>query len=293
MLHFPNNPAHAPHTQSLVAPIQDENTMLKSPWRTSAALAIMTALGVGIGLSVTAQAKTQAPVQTKAKTEASTTLTPELTAIKNAFELKFERSKVKNVRKMPFKDLYELQLDKNELVYTNADTEFIMVGNLINTQDMRNLTQERADELSIIDFKALPLAQSFALVKGDGSRHIAIFEDPNCGYCKLFRKTLEKTDNITVHTFVIDILGDDSTAKAKKLLCTKDPAHTWDNWMLHGKPPEDSTVCDTSVLDKNRKLAQELGVTGTPTIFFENGTRAPGAVGEEEFQSMLIKGSLK
>lgn len=279
--------------EPLSAPTQDENTMSKSPWRTAAAVAIMTTLGVGFGLSVTAQAKTQAVTHKAEKTAASAALSPDLAAIKNAFELKFENSKVKTVRKTPFKDLYELQLNKNELVYTNAATEFVMVGNLIDTQDMRNLTQERADELATIDFKSLPLAQSFALVKGDGSRHIAIFEDPNCGYCKLFRKTLEKTNNITVHTFVIDILGDDSTAKAKKLLCTKDPAHAWDNWMLHNKSPEDSTDCDTSILDKNRKLATELGVTGTPTIFFENGSRAPGAVAEEEFQSLLIKASHK
>lgn len=289
MLYLSNNPARDPFS----APTQDENTMSKTPWRTAAAIAIMAALGVGFGLSVTAQAKTQTPSNKTSKTEASTAISPELTAIKNAFELKFENSKVKAIRQMPFKDLYELQLNNKELVYTNAATEFVMVGHLISTQDMRNLTQERADELATIDFKSLPLAQSFALVKGDGSRHIAIFEDPNCGYCKLFRKTLEKANNITVHTFVIDILGDDSTAKAKKLLCTKDPAHAWDNWMLHGKPPEDSTDCDTRVLDKNRKLAAELGVTGTPTIFFENGSRAPGAVAEEEFQSLLIKASQK
>lgn len=267
--------------------------MTKSHWRTAAAIALMTTLGIGFGLSVTAQAKTQVPSNKVTKAEASNTISPEFTAIKNAFELKFENSKVKAIRKTPFKDLYELQLNKNELVYTNAATEFVMVGNLISTQDMRNLTQERADELATIDFKSLPLAQSFDLVKGDGSRHIAIFEDPNCGYCKLFRKTLEKTNNITVHTFVIDILGDDSTAKAKELLCAKDPAHAWDNWMLHNKSPENSSDCDTSVLDKNRKLAIELGVSGTPTIFFENGSRAPGAVAEEEFQSLLIKASQK
>lgn len=266
--------------------------MISTSWRALAA-ALIVSLGVGIGLSVQAQAKSQlASVQKNKATADTAAMTPEMLAIKNAFELKFENSKVKAIRKTPFKDLYELQLGKNELVYTNAATQFVMVGNLIDTQDLRNLTQERADELATIDFKSLPLSQSFDLIKGDGSRQIAIFEDPNCGYCKLFRKTLEKTTNISVHTFVVDILGDDSTVKAKALLCAKDPAHAWDNWMLHGQMPESAGNCDTSVLAKNRKLAESLGITGTPTIFFENGSRAPGAVSEEEFQSMLVSGSL-
>lgn len=266
--------------------------MISTSWRALTATLIVT-LGVGIGLSVQAQAKSQSALVQKAKATANTAaMTPEMLAIKNAFELKFENSKVKAIRKMPFNDMYELQLNKDELVYTNAATQYVMIGQVIDAQDMRNLTQERADELATIDFKSLPLSQSIDLVKGDGSRHIAIFEDPNCGYCKLFRKTLEKTTNISVHTFVVDILGDDSTAKSEALLCAKDPARAWDNWMLHGQMPESAGNCDTSVLAKNRKLANSLGITGTPTIFFENGSRAPGAVAEEEFQSMLVKASL-
>lgn len=272
----------------------NENAMPTKKWLSTVVASMITALGIAAAISVTAQANTIMPKTHKvAKSAAAEPMSAELTAIKNAFELKFEKAKVKLVRKMPFKDLYEVQLSSNELLYTNAATEFVMVGNLINTTDMRNLTTERSDELSTIDFKALPFKQSFELVKGDGSRHIAVFEDPNCGYCKLFRKTLEKTINITIHTFVIDILGDDSTTKAKQLLCATDPAHAWDDWMLHGKLPENTGACDAAVLDKNKKLAVELGVSGTPTVFFENGKRAPGAVPEEEFEAMLVKAAQK
>ena len=260
MLYLSNNPARDPFS----APTQDENTMSKTPWRTAAAIAIMAALGVGFGLSVTAQAKTQTPSNKTSKTEASTAISPELTAIKNAFELKFENSKVKAIRQMPFKDLYELQLNNKELVYTNAATEFVMVGHLISTQDMRNVSQERADELATIDFKSLPLAQSFALVKGDGSRHIAIFEDPNCGYCKLFRKTLEKTNNITVHTFVIDILGDDSTAKAKNYCAPKtQPMHGTTGCCTANHPKTAPTATPVFWI-KTANLQQSLGSQARP-----------------------------
>ena len=265
--------------------------MAKTTWFKSLAATAIIALGAAVGMSITAQAQTEKPIVAKANTQTTSVSTTEA-AIAAAFELKFENSQVKSVQKTPFNDLYEVILQNNQIAYTNAATEFVMLGDLINSTDMSNLTQARTEELSVIDFKSLPLKQAFILVKGNGKRHIAIFEDPNCGYCKLFRKTLEKVDNITVHTFAIDILGPSSTAMSQKLLCAKDPAHAWDSWMLHGTQPTAQAGCDaTEQLAKNKALAVKLGVTGTPSIYFENGKHAPGAVEEAAFNALLIKNS--
>ena len=222
--------------------------------------------------------------------KANTSSTPAIEQekkIKTDLELKVEKLEVKSVRQLPYSDLFEVVLANNEIVYTNAKTEFTLIGHMINNADMSDMTQARMDELSVVDFKALPFAQSFKQVKGDGSRQIAVFEDPNCGYCKAFRHTLEKVNNITIHTFVVDILGPKSTAVAKQLLCAKDQGAAWDNWMLHQQLPDNSGDCDTSVLDKNKTLAQQLGVTGTPTIIFENGKRIPGAPDQASLEEML------
>ncbi|GHA70551.1 thiol:disulfide interchange protein DsbC [Formosimonas limnophila] len=263
--------------------------MAKTTWFKSLTGAAIVALGLATGLSINAQAKSE--VVSISAIQSPNTNGAEA-SIKKTFELKFEKSQVKQVTKMPFGDLYEIVLDTNEIVYTNAATEFIMIGQIIDSTDMRNLTSARADELATIDFKSLPLKQAFTLVKGSGSRHIAIFEDPNCGYCKVFRKTLENVDNITIHTFAIDILGSNSTEKARALLCTADPAHAWDEWMLHNKTPTPKAGCDsTERLEKNRALAMKLGISGTPTIFFQNGKRAPGALPANEFNALLQKNS--
>lgn len=239
----------------------------------------LAAIGLTIGLSVTAQTN---------KTKTPTMGAQEAKIAKN-FELKFEEAKVTNVRKTSFADLYEITLAENEIVYTNAATEFTMIGNLINNTDQRNLTQERIDELNIVDFKTFPLTQSITMIKGNGQRKIVLFEDPNCGYCKVFRKTLKEFDNITVHTFIIDILGADSTDKAQKLLCSKDPAKALDDWMLNGNINKNTTPCDANILQKNKELALKIGITGTPTIFLEDGSRLPGAVSAEALEKALQK----
>lgn len=235
-------------------------------------IATLLSLGLLMGCNVSAN-NTQASAQEK--------------KVKSDLESKVKQLEIKSVKKMSYGDLYEVILSNNDIVYTNANTDFTLIGHMINNKDMSDMTQARLDELNVIDFKALPLNQSFALVKGAGKRQIIVFEDPNCGYCKVFRKTLEQMDNLTIHTFAIDILGDDSTIKAKQLLCAKDPAHAWDEWMLRKILPDNSGNCDTSNLDKNKALAEQLGVTGTPTIVFENGKRISGAAGKEALEEML------
>lgn len=256
--------------------------MNASTWKNYVMTGAILAVGLLTGCNVSAK---NGDTQKTSTTSAVTT--EQEKKIKTDLELKIEKLEVKSVRQLPYGDLFEVVLANNEIVYTNAKTEFTLIGHMINNADMSDMTQARMDELSVVDFKTLPFTQSFKQVKGDGSRQIAVFEDPNCGYCKAFRHTLEKIDNVTIHTFVIDILGPKSTTAAKQLLCAKDQGTAWDNWMLRQQLPDNSGSCDTSVLDKNKALAQQLGVTGTPTIIFENGKRIPGAPDAATLEEML------
>lgn len=256
--------------------------MTVSFWKNYVMTGVILAIGLLTGCNVSA--KNADAAKSNTQTSQPTEIEKK---IKTDLELKVEKLQVKSVRKLPYTDLFEVVLANNDIVYTNAKTEFTLIGHMINNADMSDMTQARLDELSVVDFKALPFAQSFKQVKGDGSRQIAVFEDPNCGYCKAFRHTLENMNNITVHTFVVDILGPQSTATAKQLLCAKDQGAAWDNWMLRKQLPDNSGDCDTSMLEKNKALAQQLGVTGTPTIIFENGKRIPGAPDQASLEQML------
>ena len=76
-----------------------------------------------------------------------------------------------------------------------------------HARSRRNLTEERVDKLTAIKFDALPLKDAFTIVRGNGKRKLAVFEDPNCGYCKRFERDLQKVDNVTIHMFLYPILG--------------------------------------------------------------------------------------
>jgi len=137
-----------------------------------------------------------------------------------------------------------------------------------------------------IQFSELPLQDSVKMVRGDGSRKMAVFADPNCGYCKTLEKSFLTMDNITVYTFLIPILSPDSSTKSKAVWCASDPSKAWVNWMTAQMPLPSKTDC-SNPLDKNLALAKKLGITGTPAIFFVDGSRIPGAASKDDLEKKL------
>lgn len=187
-------------------------------------------------------------------------------------------TKVESVTKSGYMGLYEVYADGNVL-YTDEKMTAIMVGaQLIDAKTMKNVTEERMKKLSAIKFSELPLERAIKQVKGDGRRVLVTFEDPNCGYCKRLAKDLQKLDNVTVYTFLYPILSEDSVRKSRQIWCASDRAKAWSDWMVEGRALNGKEDCDVSAIARNQELGRRLNITGTPTIFFVDGERVPGAM---------------
>jgi len=180
--------------------------------------------------------------------------------------------------------LYEIQIE-TDFLYTDKDVTWVMQGPLIDAKTRENVSAKRLEQVTAVPFADLPKELAIKHVKGDGSRQVAIFEDPNCGYCKQLRRTLEQVDNVTIYTYLFPILSPDSTEKSRNVWCAADPAKTWDEWMLRGKVPP-KAECDAPLQDV-LALGKKLMVRGTPAIFFSDGSRAAGALPLEQLTPRL------
>ncbi len=189
--------------------------------------------------------------------------------------------------RLRIRGLFEVRIG-NDIVYTDAKAQYLFVGRVIDTQTYQDYTKDRIDEISRIKFSDLPLESALKTVKGNGARKIAVFEDPNCGYCKRFRQTLQEVDNVTVYTFMYNILSPDSAVKSKNVWCSADRAKAWDDWMLNGKLPATAAESCSTPNDKIFALGQQMKITGTPTIFFADGSRIPGAVDAKALEAKLV-----
>ena len=194
--------------------------------------------------------------------------------------------KIDEVRQTPMPGLFEVRVG-TDLFYTDAEGNFLLInGQLIDARAQRNLTEERLDKLLAIDFSTLPIKDAFTVVRGTGKRRIAVFEDPNCGYCKRFERDLQKVDNVTVHMFLYPILGADSAEKSRNIWCARDKAKAWLDLMVRDHTPA-SASCDTAALARNLEFGRKHKITGTPTLVFADGTRVPGAIGAMQVEKLL------
>lgn len=195
-------------------------------------------------------------------------------------------SQIDEIRKTPMSGLLEVRVGA-DILYTDAEGNFILHGNLLDTRNRRNLTEERIDQLTAIQFDDLDTRNAITMVRGNGKRKLAVFEDPNCGYCKRFERDLAKVNNVTVHLFLIPILGADSVEKSRQIWCSADKAKTWNDWMLRDMAPKGAGSCNTSALTANLDFAKRYRITGTPTLIFANGKRVPGAINQQQIEQAL------
>lgn len=196
--------------------------------------------------------------------------------------------KVSSVRKLPF-GMYEVVIE-NEIVYVDESAEYLITGHLYNTRTQEDLTAKRSDEVLRVDFSKLPLQLAFKVVRGDGSRPIAIFEDPNCPYCKKLERDIRTLNNTTIYIFLYPILSDDSVAKSNEIWCSKDPANAWARLMLDGQQPEKAPESCKTPIEDVLALGHRLAVTGTPTLVFADGRRAPGMIPLDRIEQMMNGG---
>lgn len=196
--------------------------------------------------------------------------------------------KIDEVSKTPITGIYELRVNGSEIFYTDAEGNYLIQGSLIDTKARRNLTEERVDKLSAVAFDALPLKDAFTIVRGNGKRKMAVFEDPNCGYCKRFERDMQKVNDVTVYMFLYPILSADSAEKSKNIWCAKDKAKVWQDVMVRDQPVASAT-CDASALGRNIEFGKKYRITGTPTLIFADGSRVPGAIGAQQVEKYLTE----
>ncbi|CAG9200460.1 Thiol:disulfide interchange protein DsbC [Paraburkholderia sabiae] len=206
--------------------------------------------------------------------------------LKSTLQSRLSEASIKSVSKSPIDGLYEVNLG-SQIIYSDASGDHLILGDMVDSKTRKNLTEARLSETNRIDFASLPFANAVKVVKGNGSRKIAVFSDPNCPYCKQLETTLKSMDNITVYTFLYPVLSPDSTVKSKSIWCSADRAKAWESWMQDHRAPTAPGTCDTAAIDKNLALGQSMNVSGTPTVFLADGRRLPGAVPADELDKAL------
>jgi thiol:disulfide interchange protein DsbC len=197
-----------------------------------------------------------------------------------------------SVTATPIKGIFEVVLDGKQIVYASADGEYILVGQLIHLASQENLTEAKMEALNVVDFSTFPLNKAIKEVRGKGIRKLVVFSDPDCFYCKkLEEKSLKGINNVTIYTFLYPLaIHPDAERKARVIWCSANRLFAWKQWILEGKLANNEGRCITPFASL-AKLATGFGITGTPTLIFENGEMVAGALEQYEIERYLDKAS--
>lgn len=186
----------------------------------------------------------------------------------------------------PVPGLSEVVMGSN-VAYVDPSGRYFLFGRLFDMQHQRDLTAERIEQLSAIDWGALPLASAIKTVRGTGRRTLAVFSDPDCPHCRALERSLAELQDVTLYTFLypVEALHPEARDKAIAVWCAPDRAQAWSDLMTRGVVPAASSC--THPIDRIVALGTTLRILGTPTLFASDGRRIVGAQSAAELDAWL------
>ncbi len=216
-------------------------------------------------------------------------------SVKKAVEAAYPRFKVESVTKTGYAGLYEVFMG-GQIIYTDEKMTFLIAeGHLVDPKTKKDITGDRLEELTKIDFSSLPLEQAIKVVKGNGSRKLVVFSDVDCPYCKrLEQNELVNITDVTIYTFLYPLqqLHPDAVAKSKSIWCASNRTKAWEDWILNNQLPKSAANCEVP-LEKVGELARKIGVVSTPTLIFSDGRRMAGAQPYKEIERAMVAAAKK
>lgn len=188
-----------------------------------------------------------------------------------------------SVTRTPLAGVFEAVMGSN-IAYVGEDGRHFLFGHLFDMRTQTDLTapklarqnvgSDAANALPSTSFASLPLTDAIKTVKGRGARAVAVFSDPNCPYCKLLEDELVQLDDVTIYTFLLPWVTPDRHA-AEAAWARANPAR----------------ADDTAVLDRNLRLAAQVGLRGTPLLIAADGRISEGAQRAGELEAWLNAGA--
>lgn len=164
------------------------------------------------------------------------------------------------------------------VAYISADGRYLLQGDLIDLDMQVNLSEaSRADGRRHL-VTALEDADTILFSPAEVKHSVTVFTDVDCTYCRKLHSEIDQylDHGIAIRYVLYPRNGPASRAwsTSEDVLCARDKGKALTAAKL-GREFETSK-CDSSMLTRHYMLGQDIGLSGTPAIVFDDGTMVGG-----------------
>ena len=197
------------------------------------------------------------------------------------------RDKPEKITKSVIPGMYEVVIGQY-ILYVSADGHYMLQGDLYDVQKRVNLTDEIRQEGRIKAMKALDEDSLIVFSpKPEKVKYtITAFTDVDCGYCRKLHKEIKEYNDLGIAVRYASYpragVNSPSYYKAAAVWCAVDQHKAMTMAkngasldQLKGLDQVKGKTCDDSI-KQQMKVANLIGVTGTPTLVMQDGSVLPG-----------------
>ena len=190
-------------------------------------------------------------------------------------------------------DFYVVNVANNQILYVSKDFKFVLAGEVIalNEGEITSLNDIYENKFIKNIISSIKPNESIDFISSNERFKLKIFTDVSCSYCRLLHSEIDQylSNGITINylAFPRDGLDSEVYKDMVSVWCSLDPKDSL-NKLKKGENIE-SKNCKNPVEEHFRK-GSLIGITGTPTIILEDGTKFSGYIPANELIKTLESG---
>ena len=190
-------------------------------------------------------------------------------------------------------DFYVVNVANNQILYVSKDFKFVLAGEVIalNDGEITSLNDIYENKFIKNIISSIKTNESIDFVSSNERFKLKIFTDVSCSYCRLLHSEIDQylSNGITINylAFPRDGLDSEVYKDMVSVWCSLDPKDSLNKLKKGGNI--ESKNCKNPVEEHFRK-GSLIGITGTPTIILEDGTKFSGYIPANELIKILESG---
>lgn len=208
-------------------------------------------------------------------------------ALKRILAIKYPSTPFQSVEPTPIEGVYEL-VTGQKILYTDMQADYIIYGSIYDMAAGVDITAERTQEVMRTDMSPLD-GTAIIDVRGDGSRTLHIFTDPDCPYCTKLEQTITALDNVTIKRYAFHLISGNPTL-VNKIWCSGDNEArlaAYQAYLANKTAPQANLEQCSTTSEQIIEFARANGLASTPTMVSEDGRVLRGAVPLDQIESFL------